>query len=344
MSCHVTEAATKLAIMLEVQDDLLGHDNAPADAQKIDDALQKAMECLNALNSALCQTEDLTEDVEEILRNNESKISELEQIYTEADSLKDVDFWMLKLQRALFNHDFSSIFSQFPGVHYYLGYHDYFMLDPSYFFIPFWEFSHVVEMFHDTRNTQFIPPGATLKAMCSPAATLRNILKGQRDADAYKELLKNLRNFPFLSGHMRNVMQQQLWRIQDLRDGGGLGFTVELFFLALDQLLSTSSSKESHSALYIGTFRTITSDWSKLKHSLGTQNLLLYIAWSRFSKFEYHYPAYITEEFLELLRNSFEGQTRSRIDEVVQQLESVHIIRGFRNWDRALEVIGARTQ
>jgi hypothetical protein len=110
--------------------------------------------------------------------------------------------------------------------------------------------------------------------MCSPALTLRNILEGQGDADAYKELLKNLKFSPF-PGWRGDEMQRQLWRLQDLRDGGGLGFTVELFFLALSQLLSTSSSKESHSALYTGTFRAITSDWSKHKHSLGTQNLLL---------------------------------------------------------------------
>ena len=127
-----------------------------------------------------------------------------------------------------------------------------------------------------------------------PVLTLRNILEGQRnDADAYKELLKNLKNFLLLSGWQGDLMQRQVWRLQDLRDGGGLGFTVELFFLALgQQLLSTSSSKESDSALYTGTFRAITSDWSKHKHSLGTQNLLFDIAMSRHREFEVHYPAY----------------------------------------------------
>src|SRR6267142_2090304 len=55
--------------------------------------------------------------------------------------------------------------------------------------------------------------------------------------------------------------RRQLWagRLQDL-SGGVLGFAVELFFLALKQLLSTSSesSKESHSEFYIGTFRAVT--------------------------------------------------------------------------------------
>jgi hypothetical protein len=69
----------------------------------------------------------------------------------------------------------------------------------------------------------------------------------------------------------KDLLQRKLWNLQDLRDGGGLGFTVELFFLALKQLLSTSPSQESYSALYIGTFRAITSDRRRYKHSLGTQ-------------------------------------------------------------------------
>jgi glycerol uptake facilitator-like aquaporin len=117
-------------------------------------------------------------------------------------------------------------------------------------------------------------------------------------------------------------MQRQLWRLQDLGDGGGLGFTVELFFLALSQLLSTSSSKDSHSALYTGTFRAITSDWSKHKHSLGTQKLLLGIAVSRRQEFDENYPDYIVDEFLLLLGNIFEGQTGPHINEARQQIES----------------------
>ncbi len=103
-------------------------------------------------------------------------------------------------------------------------------------------------------------------------------------------------------------------------DGGGLGFAVELFFLALKQLLSTSSSSESHSALYTGTFRAITSDWRKHKNSLGTQNLLLDIALSRDYDFNFNYPAYIVDEFLGLLGNVFEGQNGVHIDETVQLL------------------------
>jgi hypothetical protein len=55
----------------------------------------------------------------------------------------------------------------------------------------------------------------------------------------------------------------QPWHLQNLRDGGGPGFTVELFLFALNEVLSLSESphQDPHSTLYIATFRVITSDW-----------------------------------------------------------------------------------
>ena len=72
-------------------------------------------------------------------------------------------------------------------------------------------------------------------------------------------------------------MKRQLWCLLDLRDGGGLGFTVELFFLALRQLelSSTSSSSGLKNVVYTGTFKAITSHWKNSKNSVGTQRVLL---------------------------------------------------------------------
>ena len=58
---------------------------------------------------------------------------------------------------------------------------------------------------------------------------LRDILEGQGNANVYKELLKNLKNFNSLYGWWGDEMQRQLWRLQDLENGDGFGFTVELF-------------------------------------------------------------------------------------------------------------------
>ena len=125
-------------------------------------------------------------------------------------------------------------------------------------------------------------PRQTLDGMCFPATTLHSILEGKGNVDTYKKLLKNLKEFHFQSswqsrwhGDEIDEMRRQFWRLHDLCDGGGFDIMVELFFLALSQLLSTSSSRESHSALYMGTFRAIISEWNEFKHSFGTQNLFL---------------------------------------------------------------------
>jgi len=279
-------------------------------AQKINETLQNAKECLYQLYEALHKTQDLTEEVQRILRGHESEISKLEQINDEAKRLEFVDSEIFNVQDAI-NLKSHQITSQMPGA---LDGSEHYYQEP----IPFGRF---VELSRDPRKLQFICPGQTLRTICSPSLIFRNILGGQRDANAYKELLKNLEEFPF-SSWRGDVMQPQFWRLQDLHDGGGLGFTVELFLLALSQLSSTSSSEISHSALYTGTFQAITSDWSKHKRSLGTQKLLLDIAMSRRWDFERKYPAYIVDEFLLLLGNIFEGQTGSHIDEARRQFES----------------------
>ena len=199
-------------------------------------------------------------------------------------------------------------------------------------------FNRLVDLSRDPSSLHFTRPRQTLKSMCSPSVTLRNILGGQWDADGYKELLKNLEKFPFFIWN-GDVMQRQLGHLQDLGHGGGLGFTVRLFFLAFSQLLSTSSSRESHSALYTGTFRSITSDWSKYKDSLGTQEQLLDIVTSLQWHFCEYYPAYIVDEFLLLLGNVFEGQTGPHIDRASQQIESFEVYdsRGFK--ERMLRVL-----
>ena len=104
--------------------------------------------------------------------------------------------------------------------------------------------------------------------------------------------------------------------LKDLRDGGGLGFAVRLFLTALKRLLS--SSQESYSVLYVYTFRAITSDWRRHKHSLGTQQLLLDTAHDSYGRF--NLPNYITDELWELLGDMLEGETGPHIDRVAQQL------------------------
>jgi hypothetical protein len=306
--------------------DETGNNDALAIAQKIDEMLKKATNCLLQLYWALPDTKDLTEEVIEILRGHESDISELEQINIEADRLGwEVDAHIYLMQSA-FNKFSHRIISQFPCIV------DDFDRDCRAL-IPF---DRLVELFNDPRALPFMCPRQTLQSMCSPALTYRNILEGQGDADAYKAMSVNTPPFRRWRG---DEMHRQLLRLQDLRDGGGFGFTVELFFLAFSRLVSTSSSKESHSALYMGTFRAITSDWSKHKDSLGTQKLLLDIAISRYGEFDSQYPSYIIDEFLSLLGNILEGQTGPHIERARQELESFESDRYGEFGVRALRVL-----
>jgi hypothetical protein len=289
-------------LRLHSKDDYTGENNeALAAAQTIDKNFRIARECLYSLSYALSWTEDPTE-VKAILRDHESVISELERISIDAGHLENVDQWTLETQLAIA----PQLTSHFPGI-----LDD---LDTAQV-----SFGHFVEMFRDPRQIQFIRPGQTLKSMCSILPTLRNILGGQGDADAYRQMQKNLMEFRSRASNWEgDELQRQLWRLQDLRNARGFAFTVELFFLGLKQV----SRFGSHYALYMGTFRAITSDWKKYKNSIGTQKLLLDIALSRSVDFQSIYPLYIADEFLELLGNIFKGQTGSHIDDAVRQLTS----------------------
>ena len=59
---------------------------------------------------------------------------------------------------------------------------------------------------------------------------------------------------------------------------------------------------------------------------------------SRRREFNVHYPAYIVDEFLALLRNIFEGQAGSHIDKAVQELTPILRFGGNRFEDRLMKV------
>ncbi len=302
----VRSNAGEAAVILLAKEGDTSNDQALTCAQKLDKTFKNARECLYKLYDALSETnlENLME-AKEILRDNESEISELEKINIEADRLKDVDRLTFDTQSSI-----AQIIYQFPGIR------D--SLDPALI-----RFSHFVEQFRDPRKVQFIRPGQALKSLCCLVPTLRSILAGRGDVNAYEELFRDLRRFVVESDWQENELQRQLWRLQDLHDGSGFGFTVELFFLALKQLSSTPSSKDSHCALYVGTFRTITSDWSKYKDSPGTQKILLDIVEARGWEFDDRYPTFISNEFLDLLGNVLEGQVGLHIDGAVDRLSSL---------------------
>jgi hypothetical protein len=302
--------ATVASQIFERRDNTGEEEQIQTRVDKIMETLKNASEGLKPLSDALTWGGDQTEEaVREILRDHESQISELEQIDIENAEFRLDDWSISSVQQSIDRITHGIITRQLPGI----------KSDVSD--TESVDFGQFVELFRDHHALLFMFPLRNLRRIRSFAGILRNILEGRIDADAFQKTIKDLREFGSVSNQLDKQVLRQMWRLQDLSGGGGLGFTVELFFLAFKQLLSTSPSKESHSGLYIGTFRAITSVWSKYKTSLGTQRLLLnMVAPHHGIIFGSDYPDYIIDEFLAFLGNILDGQTGPHIDDVARQL------------------------
>jgi len=176
---------------------------------------------------------------------------------------------------------------------------------------------------------QLIFPAQQVQALARFGLKFREVLDGQV-AEGYEEVLESLKFVDQVPVSLRQhdgLMKRQLWRLQDLRDGRGLGYTTELFFLSLRQLLSIPSLHESNDAFYIGTFKIITSHWEESKASLGTQCILLNLVCDLiirergvFSNFSY--PELITMKLLEMVSKILrefkdpDGHIRDAVSEI----------------------------
>jgi len=196
-----------------------------------------------------------------------------------------------------------------------------------------------IQFFNPTEHPQFLSQfiflHQRLRLLCSYSSGLRGIIDGRGDG-TYQEILESLgtlwdesdkpANEKWSSVRRRHLMERQLWRLQDLRDGGGFGFWVELFVLATDQLLTVPLSPDAHSALIVGMFRVVTSNWRQHNHSIGTQRVILNLVCDmaicdRGLLSNDIKPRYITDEVLVLFENMMEGQSGSHIDDAMKELE-----------------------
>ena len=86
-------------------------------AQRIEDCLKTAWERVEELRRAFepWSQKRTKEQVEEILRNHEQQISELERIKVEADSMEDVD-WRISLYQDAMDDATYRLARQLPGV------------------------------------------------------------------------------------------------------------------------------------------------------------------------------------------------------------------------------------
>jgi hypothetical protein len=306
-------------------------------AQEIDDDLERGWASVVQLRLAKPWGQNRTElEIREILNTHEEHILELENIAIKAVGVEDVD-WRISLLQETMDGVTHKLTRCLPGVFFNEMKHaEPIMISKAFDFSP-------VEI--TPLPPQLIFPGQQIQRLCTFGRRLRDIIDGQ-NTEMHEETLKSLetlREIPVALRGVNSLMKRQLWRLQDLHDGGGLGFTIELFFLTLRQLSSPSELGD----FYTGTFKVITSNWEK-KNSTGTQRILLdllcdLVIRSRGVFSNFPYPPYIVGMLLDLVGKMVEGHGDSQphINEVIQELEDDNLWNrmDINLRDRALGVI-----
>jgi len=304
-------------------------------AQKMDDDLKKAWGAVLELRLVLepwSQNQNKTDsDIGSILNTRESSIQELERIAKYADSLKEFD-WRISLLQETMDKVTHKLARRLPGV----------------FFDELRPTAHIMTSeASDLPSIQTTPmpprlifPGQQLQSICVLGQGLLDITKSQNTEWDEETLnrLNCLRKVPIPFCDLNHLMERQLWRLLDLREGDGLGFTIELFFLALRQLPPSSPSPDSSSSpelkevFYIGTFDVIKSNWERCKDSAGTQRILLdllcdIVIQGRGIFSDFPYPQYVVEMLLDLVGNIVKGHggSQSHINDIIQELQNDHL-------------------
>ena len=292
-------------------------------ARRIEKCLKTARERVKEICQAFKPwTQNRTwEQVAEILRNHEQQITELERMKGEADGMADIDerigIYQDKMDDATYR-----LTRQLPGVSFDEHRPESFLISDA--FNPPITCSTPI-------TPQLIFPAQRVQALARLGVKLREVLDG-KVADGHEVLqsLKSIDQVPVSLRPPDGLMVRQLWRLQDLRDGGGLGFTVELFFLSLRQLLSIPSLHESNSVFYVGAFEIITSHWEKNMDSLGTLHVLLnilsdLIIRDRGDLSDVLYPKPITTMLLTMVGDMLQRYAGpdEHIRDAVQEIQSV---------------------
>ncbi|KAI9439340.1 hypothetical protein H4582DRAFT_133337 [Lactarius indigo] len=291
-------------------------ENALRNARRIDNDFETARQiCVYELRGAFRPPEVGTteEQLREALAHNHSdNISTLERISLSVGHVANIDKAISRIPGSLGAFS-SGLIRWLRGVH-----RDF--LDLAGFNQSTRFFNPAAEL--RTFLPQFIFLHQRLQFLCSYSSKLRNIIDGRGNV-TYQEVLESLGSLwdefddPKLkwSGlRKRHIMERQLWRLQDFRDGGGFGCWVELFFLISKQMLLIQLSADARDALNVGTFRAVSSNWRQHKHSIGTQRVILNLVcdiaiFDRGLLSDIFFPKYITDELLELLENIVEGQS-----------------------------------
>jgi hypothetical protein len=299
-----------LALQKDVDDDSVDTDVlALNNARRIDEHSATAWDCVERLYRACGRFREpnkAVEEVEAMLRHDASK---LEDIQGETDGMGPIDKSILALQNEM-DKVTHGLTRQLPGVAFDT------LTGPTHL-MDFFDF------LSDPVQPQLIYLRQRLQGLC---------LLGQEQQgirEVVLETIEKIRTSPRLFVGRHRLMERQLWRLQDICVGGAFGFTLELYFLTVRKLLSsTASPSREFTPFCVGAFKAITYDWENYKDSVGTQQIILNLVCDiavrdRGIFSNYRYPDCITEQLLELLGDVVYECANFHLEEARRELRDV---------------------
>jgi Family of unknown function (DUF6535) len=303
-------------------------ESSPENARKIDDYIVKAWNCVESLRGkfkGLSESDRRRGRVEDILLQYKSQ---LKQIQVGANRTKVVDEQIFKFQNKIdqVTHNLTRVL---PGV----GFDE--LTGPK-------PIGQVFDFLANPVRPQFL--------YLSPRLHGLSILSQKRSSMGYIEVADVLKALPIPVSSIvdkHRSMERQLWRLQDLSDGGAFGFTLELYLLSFRRIQSTITSQLGDNLItfYTGALKAITSDWDRHKGSLGTLQIILNIVCDiavrdRGIFSNWSYPIYVEEELLKLLGNMIKGQAdHPYIDDVMEEFQDKDVKWRIRDGDFCKKVI-----
>ena len=287
-------------------------DLALSNAQKIDTQIMVAWNCVNELCSGRIHLRDANSAMSKVKK----ALSRYKDIQVDTDSTGLIDTGILALQSEI-DRATHGLIRQLPGI----------ALDTPQSPQP--TPPSLADIF-DFISNPFKPQLIYVRERLQGLYTLN---QGQDIRDVVSTLVEGITASSQVLVSPQGLMERQLWRLQDLAVGGAFGFTLELYFLVLRQLLPAyaSSSGAFFTTFYIGAFKDITSDWKQYKDSPGTQKIILNLICDicvpdRGIFSNYTYPDVITKELLGLLCQMIRGRESDYIQYAMEELRDV----GFR--------------
>jgi hypothetical protein len=305
-------------------------DLALSNAREIDKQFEPAWNCVDKLYSGLIHLRDANEAVSEVEKTLRDYAPKLNGIQVDSRGMGLIDMGIQTLQDEV-DRVTHRLTRQLPGVE--LDTLPPTPLADTYRLTPQLSGSELdslpdpiplADIFDFISN----PIGPQLLYLRRRFQGLRAVDQWRDNREVVSKIVEKINASPRVVVNPQKLMERQLWRLQDL-SVGAFGFTLELYFLALRQLLPASASSSGEfTTFYMGALKDITSDWEQYKDTPGTQKIILNLVCDigvqdRGIFSNYMYPDDITTELVELLYNMIQGRKSDYIRDAMEELRDV---------------------